>query len=75
MKNAGFSTGICYALEDENLNYPFRLAFLPSMTLHIECPIMVGILKRAIHYPGFQIHAITFPGGSEKDAPFLFLWF
>jgi hypothetical protein len=28
---------------------------------------MVEVLKRAIHFLGFQIHAITFPGGWEKD--------
>jgi hypothetical protein len=63
MNNAGFFTCICYALEDENLNFPFHLAFLPSITLHIKCPFMVEVLKRAIHFLGFQIHAITFPGG------------
>jgi len=67
MNNAGLSSGMYYALKDENLNFPFHLAFLPSMTLHIKCPIMVGILKRAIHYPVFHIYAITFCGGSEKD--------
>jgi hypothetical protein len=30
---------------------------------------MVGILKRAIHDPRFQTHAITFPAGSETYLP------